>query len=60
MIPTILLGLAIIAVVVVYFVKKVRKPKKDNNYEGNSITGARDNSNQVLEKKRNDYDKFKE
>lgn len=60
MIPTILLGVAIIAVVVVFFVKKVRKPKKDNNYEGNSITGARDNSNQVLEKKRNDYDKFKE
>ena len=60
MIPTILLGLAIIAVVVVYFVKKVRKPKKDNDYEGNSITGSRDNSTQVLEKKRNDYDKFKE
>ena len=32
MIPTILLGVAIIAVVVVFFVKKVRKPKKDNNY----------------------------
>ena len=60
MIPTILLGVAIVAVVIAFFVKKVRKPKKAGDYEGNSITGTRDNSTQVLEKKRNDYDKFKE
>ena len=60
MIPTILLALATLIVIVVFFVRKIKRPKKADDYESNAITGVRDNSQQVIDKKHDDYDNYKE
>ena len=60
MIPTILLALATLIVIVVFFVRKIKRPKKADDYDNNSIVGVRDNSQQVIDKKHDDYDNYKE
>lgn len=56
MIPTILLGLAIIAVVIVFFVKKYKKKLAKGSSE--VITDSESQSN--INKKKDDYDSFNE
>ena len=56
MIPTILIGLAIIAVVVVYYVRKYKKKftKKTTDEPTDNVSASNVN------KKKNDYDNFNE
>ena len=56
MIPTIVIGLAIIAVVIVYFVKKYRKKfaKKTPDEPTDSISSSN------VKRKKDDYDSFSE
>jgi hypothetical protein len=58
MIPSLCIGVALIAVMIAVFVKKVYKPRKQQELEASYSKEAK--SSESLEVKKSEYDKFKE